>query len=146
MIECNVSTHRVTDENDVGPPEALENRFEIVVEGSHGSVFRMVGFAVASEIRGDDVKSLGQGTGQVVPPVRVGAAPVKENERHADRVSPAQGVQPDSRSTLRFEVPGRSLHEGGSVSVREPRLNGARPAFARGKCPISAFTGLLGAF
>ena len=138
--------HRVADEDDIGPPQDLENRLQILIEGPSGSVGRVVGSAMASEIRGDDVKLLGQGESEVVPPVRVGAAPVKQNERHVIRISPAQGVQPDSRSTLGFEVPGRCLHEGGSVSVREPRLNGARPVFARIKCPISAFTGLLGAF
>ena len=92
MVEGHVSTHRVADEDDIGPPQDLENRLQVLIEGPSGSFGRVVGSAMASEIRGDNVKSLGPGESEVVPPVRVGATPVKQNERHAIRISPAQGV------------------------------------------------------
>jgi hypothetical protein len=65
---------------DVFTTEPMQERFEIESEGADFPIRGIVGIAMAPEIEGVNRSFLGQILGEVIPPMGVGAASVKQNK------------------------------------------------------------------
>ena len=87
---------RVSDEDRRLGAHFIEDRPEILLEGSREALSGAVRIPVTTEVEGDDVESLGEGRRQVPPPVGVGPRPVEQDEGWSAPISPAERVQLDA--------------------------------------------------
>jgi hypothetical protein len=71
----------------------IEQGLEIVGECADPRLFGLVRVTVSAEVERDDVELLGDHWGDMVPPVRVGAAPVQQYHLLALRVAPVERVE-----------------------------------------------------
>ena len=88
VIERDRCTHRVSDEIDIVTTDPGENRFEVHVECADEAVVRVFGVAVAPKIERVDRSAPGESARDLIPPMRVGSASVKQDELWLSRVSP----------------------------------------------------------
>ena len=93
MREGDASAHRVAEQAHGRLAEMFEQRLEIVVECAWEQILWMIGISVAAEVEGDHVEARSQPRCDVVPPMRVGSAPVKQDQRGKRGVAPEEGVK-----------------------------------------------------
>jgi hypothetical protein len=72
--------HRVAHENRIGRPDVLEQCVEIAIECTGFAKFGVVGVSVTPEIQTNYAEVRRQPGGEVIPPVRIRAATVKQHE------------------------------------------------------------------
>src|SRR6056297_1915192 len=81
VVERDARTHGVSDDEDVVPAQPGDERLEVQVEGAHSPLFGVGRVAVTAEVERVDGSPLRERGRDVVPPVRIGAAAMKEDER-----------------------------------------------------------------
>lgn len=80
VVERDRCTHRVSDEIDILTTDPGENRFEVHVERADEAVVRVFGIAVAPKIECVDRSARGESARDLIPPMRVGATAMKQDD------------------------------------------------------------------
>ena len=109
VVEGDGTPHRVSDEPNGWIPEVLDQGLEVFRQGARPGFSWVVGVSVPAEVEGDHVKALGHRRGDMVPPVRVGAAAVEQHQFLVFGIAPVKRVQANARQRRGAEVlvPGR---------------------------------------
>ena len=97
MIECDVGTHRMPDQDDSRASQVRAEGFEILIERADFQRRRMIAVAVPAEVESHHVVGAGQRGRQMIPPVCVGASPMKQNQVRCFTATPAKCVQHEFR-------------------------------------------------